>query len=73
MWVHLSMDDFHKYVLQYYTICGWLNSQMQSRGSGELTVKLHVEFWLHRGSVSVSPELFKGQLYLKEGRKLVRI
>ena len=52
---------FNKYVVQYYTISGWLNPCMGKHGYGGLTVKLYTDFQLHRVSAP-NPCLFKGQL-----------
>ena len=55
---------FKKYILQYYTIFSWLNSQIQNYRYGGLTVKLYIDFQLCGGSVPLTPTLFEGQLYI---------
>ena len=52
----------NKYVLQYYTIHGWLNLRTWKHGYGELTTDLYKDFQLCKGLMSLTPALFKGQL-----------
>ena len=55
--------SFTKYVLQYCTILGWLNPQMQNCRYERPIVKLYSEFWLHRDWHNPTLMLFKGQLW----------
>ena len=62
--VHLYVDFFNKYILQYYTIWGWLNPRLWNHLYRGPTVKLHADFQLCSGLAPLTPTLFRGQLYL---------
>ena len=53
---------FTKYILQYYTIWGWLNLWMWYCGYGGPNVNLYANFQLCGGWALLSPVLFKGRL-----------
>lgn len=54
---------FSKYLLQHCMIWVWLNLLIRNWGYGSPTAKLYTDFWLPGGPASLTPMLFKGQLY----------
>lgn len=61
--IHLH-TNFFQYILQYYTTQGWLNFQKWNFKYGGLTVKFASNFLVQGGLASLTPKMFKGQLYL---------
>lgn len=61
--IHLH-TNFFQYILQYYTTQGWLNFQKWNFKYGGLTVKFTSNFLVQGGLASLTPKMFKGQLYL---------
>ena len=64
VWTQIQLCvDIFQHILQCDTIHSWLNPWMQNHRYREPNVKLYVDFRLCRGSVPLTPMLFKGQLY----------
>lgn len=62
---YTHMDFFFtKYVLQYCLICCWINLQMQNHIYSGLAVKLYLDIQLCERWASLTPTLFKSQLYI---------
>lgn len=60
-WITYEFLSLH--TLQYYRIHSWLNPWMENYRYGGPTVKLYMDFQLHKGLAPLNSALFKGQLY----------